>query len=94
MLRVQVQSGVVYEGVYAIGNVEGETPGVLLRFPRVIREPNLTSDKDKVVTKLPKKLFLDLPNIVQVVARDVSIHPDDIPDEFDTDANISKGRAG
>ncbi len=100
-LSVQVKSGLVYEGIFHAANYAAEDPpearGVILKYARVIKDPSVSADKDALAEKPAKVKRIPASELVMMVARDVRMNPDDLaapPDDFETDAAISRGRGG
>lgn len=68
----------------------------ILQFARVVRDPNAKENKDALAEKPAKVQVVMAADLVQIVAKDVRMNPQDLgpTEEFETDAAIGRGRGG
>lgn len=91
---MQTKNGVVYEGIFNIAPVSDKGMSVVLKYARVVKDPNTKLDS---MAERPKATWIiSADDMVQLVAKDVRMNPEDLApeDDFETDANISRGRGG
>jgi hypothetical protein len=89
-----MKSGVVYEGIFHTGMSDAKGMHAILKYARIVRDPNAKLD---ALAEKPKSVFvLDPQDLVQLVAKDVRMNAEDLApgEEFETDAAISRGRGG
>lgn len=74
---------------------------VVLRYAKVVRDPNLTADGLQEEAQRPEETKVILSDtLASIVARDVRLSAEDLGSEtygevgFETDAAISRGRGG
>jgi hypothetical protein len=99
ILLAQVKNGVVYEGIFNTMQFEGKDMHVVLKFAKVIRDPNSKlSDLQREAERPIKTLVIYNHDLVQVTATDIKLSPEDLgpalDDDFETDSSISRGRGG
>ncbi|GAX83729.1 hypothetical protein CEUSTIGMA_g11154.t1 [Chlamydomonas eustigma] len=100
-VEVQLISGPVYEGIFHSMVAKGHRQAVTLKYAKLIKDPSAKLGSEKqALAERPKKISLISEDMLQIVARDVRFNPEDIGNEdrsdfgFETDASISRGRAG
>jgi hypothetical protein len=99
-VEVQLANGLAYEGIFNTANFspDVEAPhGVVLKYARCIRDPSVSADRDGLAEKPSRTKVFNAADIVQLLARDVRMNPEDLAastEDFETDAAISRGRGG
>ncbi len=99
---LQVKSGIVYEGIFHTWNVENNKElHVVLSYAKIVKDPNSKpSDRQAAAERPVKRLVIHDKDLVQIVAKDVRMNPEDLGpvdrgiDGFETDSAISRGRGG
>jgi hypothetical protein len=76
-------------------NVEGGQAHIVLKFAKVLRDPSSSAqtEKEQMAEKPTPVLIVPHQDLVQLLARDVRLNPEDLQsDDFETDASIGRGR--
>jgi hypothetical protein len=89
----------VYEGIFHTMKVDGADMHVILKYAKVVRDPNITAEDLQAQAEKPEAVrVLYSSDLVSLLAKDVRLAPEDLgaedADAFATDAAISRGRGG